>query len=89
MEEALKAIEYENVATVQIIYNMFRHKPDEAFLKKQMEKCWDYCSVPLASGMLTGKMTKNTHLLPMITVTLIDKGNHLIKEKLSQELIMI
>ena len=31
VEEALKAIEYPNVQTVQIIFNMFRHRPAELF----------------------------------------------------------
>ena len=62
VEEALKAIEYNNVATVQIIYNMFRHKPNEDFFKKADDKnVGIIVRVPLASGMLTGKMTKNTH----------------------------
>jgi len=61
VEEALKAIEYENVATVQIIYNMFRHKPGDKFLAKAKENnVGIICRVPLASGMLTGKMTKDT-----------------------------
>ncbi len=61
VEEALKAIEYENVATVQIIYNMFRHKPGDEFLTKAKENnVGIICRVPLASGMLTGKMSKDT-----------------------------
>jgi len=61
VEEALKAIEYENVATVQIIYNMFRHKPGDKFLVKAKENnVGIICRVPLASGMLTGKMSKDT-----------------------------
>jgi len=61
VNEALKAIEYDNVATVQIIYNMFRHKPAEDFFKKAQEKNVGIIArVPLASGLLTGKMTKNT-----------------------------
>ncbi|MFW5972131.1 MAG: aldo/keto reductase [Bacillota bacterium] len=61
VEEALKAIEYNNVATVQIIYNMFRHKPDDEFMTRAKENnVGIICRVPLASGMLTGKMSKNT-----------------------------
>lgn len=61
VEEALRAIEYENLATVQIIYNMFRLKPQELFLPKAQEKNIGVIArVPLASGMLTGKMRKDT-----------------------------
>lgn len=59
--EAIRAIEYENVATIQIIYNMFRLKPEELFLPKALEKNVGIIArVPLASGMLTGKMTRET-----------------------------
>ncbi|MFP4662392.1 MAG: aldo/keto reductase [Halanaerobiales bacterium] len=61
VEEALKAMEYENVATVQIIYNMFRLKPgDEFTVKAKKNNVGVICRVPLASGMLTGKMSKDT-----------------------------
>jgi aryl-alcohol dehydrogenase-like predicted oxidoreductase len=59
--EALTAIEFNNVATVQIIFNMFRYKPSEEFFKKAQDKnVGIICRVPLASGLLTGKMTKQT-----------------------------
>ena len=62
VDEALRAIQYDHVKTVQIIFNMFRHKPAEDFFKKAEEKNIGIITrVPLASGMLTGKMTKNTH----------------------------
>jgi len=61
VEEAIKAIEYPNVATVQIIYNMFRHKPAEEFFSKAKSKnVGIIVRVPLASGMLTGKFKKDT-----------------------------
>ncbi|MBC7960019.1 MAG: aldo/keto reductase, partial [Vallitaleaceae bacterium] len=61
VNEALRAIEYENVATVQIIYNMFRLKPEEVFLHKALEKNVGIIArVPLASGMLTGKMGRQS-----------------------------
>ncbi|NLI59367.1 MAG: aldo/keto reductase [Clostridium sp.] len=61
VDEALKAITYPNVSTVQIIYNMFRHKPAEVFFKKAKENnIGIIVRVPLASGLLTGKMTKDT-----------------------------
>ncbi len=58
VEEALKAIEYPNVQTVQIIFNMFRHRPSELFFAQaQRRKVGILARVPLASGLLTGKMT--------------------------------
>jgi aryl-alcohol dehydrogenase-like predicted oxidoreductase len=58
VEEALKAIEYPNVQTVQIIFNMFRHRPAELFFAQaQQRKVGILARVPLASGLLTGKMT--------------------------------
>ena len=57
VEEALKAIEYPNVQTVQIIVNCFRQKPAETFFPKAKEKRVGILArVPLASGMLTGKL---------------------------------
>jgi len=58
VEEALKAIEYPNVQTVQIIFNMFRHRPAELFFAQaQQRRVGILARVPLASGLLTGKMT--------------------------------
>jgi len=56
VEEALKAIEYPNVQSVQIIFNMFRHRPAELFFQQaKARKVGILARVPLASGMLTGK----------------------------------
>ena len=61
VEEALKAIEFENVQTVQIIFNCFRQRPAELFFEQAKKKQVGILArVPLASGMLTGKMTKQT-----------------------------
>lgn len=61
VEEALKAIEYPNVKTVQIIFNMFRHRPAELFFREaQARQVGILARVPLASGLLTGKMTRET-----------------------------
>jgi aryl-alcohol dehydrogenase-like predicted oxidoreductase len=58
VEEALKAIEYPNVQTVQIIFNMFRHRPaDLFFAEAKRRRVGILARVPLASGLLTGKMT--------------------------------
>jgi aryl-alcohol dehydrogenase-like predicted oxidoreductase len=61
VEEALKAIEYPNVQSVQIIFNMFRHRPAELFFTEaKRRKVGILARVPLASGMLTGKMTRQS-----------------------------
>ncbi len=61
IEEALKAIEYPRVQSVQIIFNMFRHRPAELFFAEaKRRKVGVLARVPLASGMLTGKMTPQT-----------------------------
>lgn len=61
VEEAIKAIEYENVTTVQIIYNMFRQRPDDLFYQLAEKKnVGVIVRVPLASGLLTGKYSKKT-----------------------------
>ncbi|HSB67318.1 MAG TPA: aldo/keto reductase, partial [Anaerolineales bacterium] len=58
VDEALKAIEYPNVKTVQIIFNMFRQRPAEFFFgEAQKRRVGILARVPLASGMLTGKFT--------------------------------
>ena len=65
VEEALKAIEYDNVATVQIIFNMFRQRPAELFFSEAMKKnIGVIIRVPLASGLLTGKFTSSTQFAP-------------------------
>jgi len=62
VEEALKAIEYPNVQSVQIIFNIFRQRPmDLFFAEAQRRKVGILARVPLSSGMLTGKFTKNSH----------------------------
>lgn len=61
VEEALKAIEYPNVCTVQLIFNMFRHRPSELFFKEAKRKDIGILArVPLASGLLTGKFGKDS-----------------------------
>src|ERR1039457_829039 len=61
VEEALKAIEYPNVQTVQIIFNCFRQRPAESFFEQARKKQVGILArVPLASGMLTGKLARNS-----------------------------
>lgn len=57
VEEALKAIEYPGVKTVQIIFNIFRQRPTELFFSEaKRRQIGILARVPLASGMLTGKL---------------------------------
>jgi len=61
VEEALKAIEFPNVQTVQIIFNIFRLRPSELFFQEaKRRKVGILARVPLASGMLTGKLKRDT-----------------------------
>jgi aryl-alcohol dehydrogenase-like predicted oxidoreductase len=61
VEEALKAIEYPNVQTVQIIFNIFRQRPaDLFFAEAQKRRVGILARVPLSSGMLTGKLTSQS-----------------------------
>ncbi len=61
VEEALKAIEFSNVQSIQIIFNMFRQRPADLFFKLAQERQVGILArVPLSSGMLTGKFTKDS-----------------------------
>ena len=61
VEEALKAIQFPGVRTVQIIFNMFRQRPAELFFREaKARKIGIIVRVPLASGLLTGKMSMDT-----------------------------
>jgi len=65
VEEALKAIEFDNVATIQIIYNIFRQRPDELLFARAREKNVGLIiRVPLASGLLSGKYSSSTRFGP-------------------------
>jgi aryl-alcohol dehydrogenase-like predicted oxidoreductase len=58
VEEGLKAIEFPGVQSVQIIFNMFRQRPIERFFPEALRRQVGILArVPLASGMLTGKLT--------------------------------
>ncbi len=68
VEEALKAIEYDNVDTVQIIFNIFRQRPATLFFKEAKRRNIGVLArVPLASGLLTGKFSK---------ASTFDEGDH-------------
>lgn len=61
VEEAIKALEFPNVQSVQIIFNIFRQRPAELFFElAKHKKVGILARVPLASGLLTGKMTRET-----------------------------
>lgn len=61
VEEALKAIEYPGVKTVQIIFNALRQRPAGLFFREAAARDIGILArVPLASGLLTGKMTRDT-----------------------------
>ena len=61
VEQALKAIEYPNVATVQIIFNIARQRPAERFFAEaQRRDVGILARVPLASGLLTGNLTRDS-----------------------------
>jgi aryl-alcohol dehydrogenase-like predicted oxidoreductase len=61
VEEALKAIEFPGVATVQIIYNIVRQRPADRFLAEAARRDVGVLArVPLASGLLSGKLTRET-----------------------------
>ena len=81
VEQAVKAIEFDNVASVQIIYNMFRQRPNELFFKLAKQKNVGVIArVPLASGLLTGKFSesstfsKEDHRFSNRNGELFDKG---------------
>jgi aryl-alcohol dehydrogenase-like predicted oxidoreductase len=58
VEEALKAIEFPSVQSVQIIFNMFRQRPSDLFFAEaQLKRVGILARLPLSSGMLSGKLT--------------------------------
>jgi len=61
VEQAIKAIEYDNVTTIQIIFNMFRQRPAELFFELAKQKnVGIIVRVPLASGLLSGTYSAET-----------------------------
>jgi aryl-alcohol dehydrogenase-like predicted oxidoreductase len=61
VEEALKALEYPGVCSIQIIYNIFRQRPQELFFREaKIRQVAVIARVPLASGLLTGKLTRDS-----------------------------
>jgi aryl-alcohol dehydrogenase-like predicted oxidoreductase len=65
VEEALKAIEYPGVQSVQIIFNIFRQRPRELFFAEaQRRHVGILARLPLSSGLLSGKLTSNSLFAP-------------------------
>ena len=65
VDEALKAIAYPHVSSVQIIFNMFRLKPADFFFEQaRAHDVGIIARVPLASGLLTGKIRRDTPFHP-------------------------
>ncbi len=61
VEQGLKAMDYPNLQSVQIIFNMFRQRPAELFLREAARrKVGVLARVPLASGLLTGRLSRET-----------------------------
>ena len=65
VEEGLKAMDYPNCASVQIILNPFRQRPLDGFLQRARERnVGVVVRLPLSSGMLTGKLKRDTQFAP-------------------------
>jgi len=65
VEEALRAARYPNVQSIQIIFNMFRLKPAEELFPVVREKQIGILArVPLASGLLSGKLRRDSAFAP-------------------------
>jgi aryl-alcohol dehydrogenase-like predicted oxidoreductase len=61
IDEALKAVEFPNIQTVQIIFNCFRQRPaDRFFARAKQQEVGILARVPLASGLLTGKFRRDS-----------------------------
>jgi aryl-alcohol dehydrogenase-like predicted oxidoreductase len=61
VEEALKAIEYPGVQSVQIIFNLFRQRPADLFFARAKQKQVGILArLPLSSGLLGGKLKRDT-----------------------------
>ena len=61
LSDAMEAIQFPNVKSIQIVFNIFRQKPAEAFLKEAKKRnVGIIVRGPLASGLLTGEINKET-----------------------------
>lgn len=65
IEEGLKAMDYAHCASVQIILNPFRQRPLDGFLQRAKERnVGVVVRLPLSSGMLTGKLRRDSTFAP-------------------------
>lgn len=65
VEDALKAIEFPGVQTIQLIFNIFRQRPSELFFgQARKRRVGILARLPLSSGMLTGKLTRASTFPP-------------------------
>jgi aryl-alcohol dehydrogenase-like predicted oxidoreductase len=65
VEEALKAIEFPGVQSVQLIFNIFRRRPSELFFAQaRKRRVGILARLPLSSGLLAGKMTRSSVFSP-------------------------
>jgi len=69
VEEALKAIEFPHVQTVQIIFKLFPPPAATCSSTRPGRSGWNSGAGPAGSGMLTGKLTRNSQFAPTITAT--------------------
>ncbi len=61
VEEALKAIEYPGVQSVQIVYNIFRQRPAELLFQQTLRRRVGILArLPLSSGLLSGKLSRDS-----------------------------
>jgi aryl-alcohol dehydrogenase-like predicted oxidoreductase len=61
ISDAMEAIQFPNVKSIQIVFNVFRQKPAEAFLKEAKKRnVGIIVRGPLASGLLTGEINQDT-----------------------------
>lgn len=64
-EEGLKALEYPNVQSLQVVFNVLRQRPAELLFPRAVERQVGILArLPLSSGMLTGRLTRSTQFHP-------------------------
>ena len=65
LSEAIDAIQFPNVKSIQLVFNIFRQKPVETFFKLAKKRNVGIIARgPLASGLLTGIIDQNTKFNP-------------------------
>ena len=65
IEEAFQSLKYPNIQSIQIIFNIFRQRPAEEFFEAaKKQRVGVIARVPLASGLLSGKLKRDTAFGP-------------------------